>query len=207
MSEGSGRTEERLSRDEISARTRLLLLDAARTIFLKTGYQGTKLDDVAAAAGFTKGALYWHFPNKQALFLALISDAITTNLGVLDSFLAMGERDPPALKQALGEWIDGIDDRETLPTFGVELEIESRVDPSFRAIHQQLIAGHENALAKFLTRYFELIGETPRMPPAEMAPILITIFKGFALCRQNRVGEAVNSAPAVKILLGLSESA
>lgn len=182
-------------------------MDAARSIFLKTGYQGTKLDDVAAAAGFTKGALYWHFPNKQALFLALISDAIGKNLGVLDSFLAMGEQDPGELKRKLGEWIDGIDERETLPTFGVELEIESRVDPSFRAIHQQLVAGHEAALANFLSRYFSLIGETPRMPPAEMAPILITIFKGFALCRQNRPDAPVNSAPAIRILLGLPESA
>ena len=184
-------------------RTRQLLLDAARGVFLKAGYQGAKLDDIAATAGFTKGALYWHFPNKQALFLALIADSIDANLRTLDGFLQLGQADPAALKARIGEWIDGIDERETLPAFGVELEIESRRDARFRAIHQQMIAGHEAALTDFLTQYFRLVGETPALPAAALASSLITIFKGFALARPNRSDGSPTSAAGVRLLMGL----
>ena len=126
-------------------RTRQRLLNGARDVFLKTGYQGATLDDIAAAAGFTKGALYWHFPNKQALFLALIAASIAENLARLDQFLAIGRKDPAALKAQFGEWIDGIDACETLPAFGVELEIESRRDAKFRAAHQGMSGGHQAA--------------------------------------------------------------
>lgn len=184
-------------------RTRQLLLDAARKVFLKTGYHGAKLDAIAAEAGFTKGAVYWHFPNKQALFLALIADSIDINLRTLDGFLQLGQADPAALKARIGEWIDGIDERETLPAFGVELEIESRRDAKFRAIHQQMIAGHEAALTDFLTQYFRLVGETPAMPAAALASSLITIFKGFALARPNRADGSPTSAAGVRLLMGL----
>lgn len=191
------------SREAGKQRTRELLLDAARDVFLKAGYQGARLDDIAAEAGFTKGALYWHFPNKQALFLALIADSIGANLHTLDGFLELGVADPVVLKARMSEWIDGIDARETLPAFGVELEIESRRDARFRAVHQEMIAGHEAALTDVLTQYFNLVGEAPPMPVAALASSLITILKGFALARPNRPDHEVTSAACVRHLLGL----
>ena len=196
-------TADRFGREESRLQTRRRLLEAARKVFLKTGYQGAKLDDIVAAAGFTKGALYWHFPNKQALFLALVRDSIESNLGRFDRLLELGKADPQALKRELGEWIDRIDRYETLPSFGAELEIESRHDPSFRAIHQQMIAEHESALAGFLQQYFELVDERPPMPVPELAASIITIFKGFALSRQNRPDHFTTSGKAVRLLLGL----
>ena len=184
-------------------RTRQQLLEAARGVFLKAGYHGAKLDDIAAEAGFTKDALYWHFPNKPSLFLALIADSIDTNLRTLDGFLELGQADPAALKTRISEWIEGIDERETLPAFGVELEIESRRDVRFRAIHQQIIAGHESALTDFLTQYFRLVGEAPPMPVADLASSLITISKGFALARPNRTNGSPTSAACVRLLMGL----
>lgn len=191
------------SREANKQHTRERLLDAAREVFLKAGYQGAKLDDIAAEAGFTKGAVYWHFPNKQALFLALIADSIGANVRTLDGLLALGGADPAALKVQIGEWIDGIDARETFPAFGVELEVESRRDAKFRAAHQQMIAGHEAALINFLTQYFKLTGEAPLMPVAALASSLITIFKGFALTRPNRSDHPLTSAACVRLLMGL----
>jgi len=51
--------------------TRHALLDAARTLFGQQGYAATSLDQVAAAAKVTKGALYHHFEGKQELFAAV----------------------------------------------------------------------------------------------------------------------------------------
>lgn len=62
----------RLTRSERKELTRELLLDAAIEVFARQGYHGASLEDVAAAAGFTKGAVYSNFSTKADLFMALL---------------------------------------------------------------------------------------------------------------------------------------
>jgi AcrR family transcriptional regulator len=64
---GGGRAEER--RAERAGRTRTELLDAAARAFARQGYEGASLGDIAADAGYTKGAVYAHFGSKHELFL------------------------------------------------------------------------------------------------------------------------------------------
>lgn len=52
--------------------TRAALLDAAERVFLRQGVSRTSLADIAQAAGVTRGALYWHFNDKSALFNAML---------------------------------------------------------------------------------------------------------------------------------------
>ncbi len=51
--------------------TRQLLLKSAETIFVRDGYEGAELGEIASLAGRTKGAIYSHFSSKEDLFLAL----------------------------------------------------------------------------------------------------------------------------------------
>lgn len=53
-------------------RTRETILDAAETTFLAQGVSRTTLANIAKAAGVTRGAIYWHFEDKAALFDALL---------------------------------------------------------------------------------------------------------------------------------------
>ncbi len=53
------------------AETRTLLVEAGLRVFAERGLELASLDDVADAAGFTKGAIYRHFPSKGAFLLAL----------------------------------------------------------------------------------------------------------------------------------------
>ena len=57
-------------------RTRERLLQAAFSEVYKGGYQGTDLDTILASAGVTKGALYHHFDNKEALGYAIVDEVI-----------------------------------------------------------------------------------------------------------------------------------
>ncbi len=59
-------------RAEYTESTRDAVLDAAAELFVRRGYPRTSLDEVAAAARVTKGAIYHHFANKAALMKALI---------------------------------------------------------------------------------------------------------------------------------------
>jgi AcrR family transcriptional regulator len=69
---GRGDDATRLSRARRKEMTRELLLDAAVEVFARKGYEGASLDDVAEAAGFTKGAVYSNFTRKSELFRALL---------------------------------------------------------------------------------------------------------------------------------------
>lgn len=58
-------------------RTRAVLLHAAFKEVHKSGFRGTDLDTILAAAGVTKGALYHHFDGKEALGYALVEESLT----------------------------------------------------------------------------------------------------------------------------------
>src|SRR5438445_2150565 len=63
---------ERLTPEKRRAMTRDHLLDAAAEVFAERGFHGATLDQVADAAGFSKGAVYSNFASKEDLFFALI---------------------------------------------------------------------------------------------------------------------------------------
>ena len=51
--------------------TRLQIIEAARKVFFQRGVSRSTLDEIACAAGVTRGAVYWHFQNKPELFFAM----------------------------------------------------------------------------------------------------------------------------------------
>jgi TetR/AcrR family acrAB operon transcriptional repressor len=56
---------------EDSEQTRRQILDAARGVFARQGVTRTTLEQIARAAGVTRGAIYWHFADKTELFYAM----------------------------------------------------------------------------------------------------------------------------------------
>lgn len=71
--------KQQTARTPASARKRgtldQVLVNAAMDLFASYGYRGTSLARIARAAGVTKGALYWHFSDKEEFFLA-VSDRV-----------------------------------------------------------------------------------------------------------------------------------
>jgi len=61
------------------ARTHRALLDAAFRVFARHGYHGATLEEVAAEAGASKGAVYYHFDSKDDLFHALLEDRLASH--------------------------------------------------------------------------------------------------------------------------------
>lgn len=68
-----------MARPSVPTRRADILL-AARTVFSVRGFSATRMDDIAKAAGLSKGALYLQFPSKEALFEALVTQLIETML-------------------------------------------------------------------------------------------------------------------------------
>lgn len=67
----------------VSADTRERILQSAARVFGCKGFQRATLDEVAADAGMTKGAIYWHFKSKNDLFFALLDHRFQEHTGPL----------------------------------------------------------------------------------------------------------------------------
>ena len=57
-------------------RSRAAVVDAARTLFLRKGYAGTTMEEIAALAGLTKRTLYNNYADKDALFTQIVAEVI-----------------------------------------------------------------------------------------------------------------------------------
>ncbi|WP_180132298.1 TetR family transcriptional regulator [Rhodoferax sp. BLA1] len=74
--------------------TRTQLMDAALHLFAKQGVSRTSLQDIALAAGATRGAIYWHFKNKADLFNALMDSATLPMEQTMQQISDDGTQDP-----------------------------------------------------------------------------------------------------------------
>jgi AcrR family transcriptional regulator len=82
-----------MSRLEKQQKTREALLRAASKLFARRGLEGTSVDDIAEAAGYTKGAFYANFNSKEELFLVMLDEKFSRELERLEDALA-GTDDP-----------------------------------------------------------------------------------------------------------------
>src|SRR5580698_7346888 len=90
-------------------RTRAALIASARHVFATRGFEGASLDEIADAAGYTRGAIYRHFANKEDLFFA-VSEAVNTD--VLDTFAEELDLEATALlddnRHAAATWMKAL---------------------------------------------------------------------------------------------------
>lgn len=73
------------------------IVEAALDVFAEKGYAAARLDDIAAAAGVSKGALYLYFETKQDLFRAVVRQAISPNLDEVEAAIAHADIPFPLL--------------------------------------------------------------------------------------------------------------
>ncbi len=100
-------------REQYSEATRAALLEAATGLFFERGFGKTALEDVAAAAQVTRGAVYHHFANKQELFEAVL-DALENRA-----------------KEQVAQATAGIDDPWQAALAGLDAFLEQCCDPVY----------------------------------------------------------------------------
>ena len=81
----------RLSREEKKIQTRGALLAAAHQLFAAKGYEATTIDEIASTAGFTRGAFYANFGNKEAIMAALIASGFLDDVDAIDPIGESGD--------------------------------------------------------------------------------------------------------------------
>jgi len=131
----AGRQERAIVRQE-------RILDAALDVFTARGYQDATVDDVASAASTSKGGIYFHFPGKDAIFLALLDRSANLLLSRLRDRIA-AEADPIAkVDAALRELVRTFGSHRTLARlFLVEaLGAGPRFHARMVDVHQRFVA-------------------------------------------------------------------
>lgn len=90
------------------AERRELVLEAAGRLFGERGYEGTRLDQIAAAAGVTKPIVYRHFDSKRDLYLALLDRHREDLPGFVAAMPAEGTTEE-RLRAVLDGWLDYVE--------------------------------------------------------------------------------------------------
>ena len=158
------------------------LLTAALRVFARRGYRQAGVDEIAAEAGYSKGALYWHFSGKEELLMALIEERIDAPMRDRVALLASAppERDMSveatrAFAQQLGE------QREAMLLESEYWTLAIR-DPELRARYAERQTELRGSLATAMEARARHLG-TPNltMPAEEVARIVMSIIGGLAV--------------------------
>ena len=88
------------------------LISAALDVFVERGFAAARLDEIAARAGVSKGTLYLYFANKQALFMAVVQEAIIPAIAEGEALVdASPDADPETLLRGMLQgWWDIVGD-------------------------------------------------------------------------------------------------
>jgi AcrR family transcriptional regulator len=114
------------------------ILDAAQACFRESGFHGTTVEDVAARAGLSKGAVYWHFKGKRELFLALLERYVNSLLErYADSFQEASRPTTggtASAVEALRGMVEAVGPQESLEWVELSLEFMAHAgrDPDLR---------------------------------------------------------------------------
>lgn len=172
---------ERWTRERRLEHTRKLLLDAAEEVIARKGLGAAALDDIADAAGYTRGAIYSHFGTKEELFLAVIDRQRQRFLEgfaeVIESFHRVDELD---IDELAARWrsIGSGTDRAAL---GYEFTLFLLRNPEARERLSAQRQANVQSLSEFISKHVARIGATLTMPADELARLILAVNDGVTL--------------------------
>ena len=156
------------------------LLTAALHVFARRGYRDAGVDEIAAEAGYSKGALYWHFSGKEELLAALLEERIDAPTRDRVALLASAPPERDMAQEATKEFAHRLsDEREALLLEREYWGLAIR-DPELHARYRERQAELRKALAVALEARARHLG-APGLPiPSEdVARIVMTIIGGL----------------------------
>jgi AcrR family transcriptional regulator len=163
------RAKRSLSRQEArTAATQQRLLAAAETVFARDGFEAARLEDIAALAGYTRGAFYAHFEGKEDIFFALLEQWVAERIAEVNAVLEK-EKSPQARLRALRDhYMHSRKDRR-LVLLSLEFKLFAIRHPE---THARLRARHERLRAcggDFVRRAAKALGHTLPIPSGAAA--------------------------------------
>jgi AcrR family transcriptional regulator len=201
-------TSRRQERAEI---TRARLIRAAEKIFARDGFEAAKLQEIAAEAGYTRGAFYANFDSKEDLFFALLEGEISRRIDHVEE-LMRGLSDPRQKLRALRTFLLTMCQDRRWSLLALEFKLFAVRHPEVKT----RLAGMNRRLvgprAGILQDIMEGSGHKLPVAPSAVAISLSAVTNALAL--EHMVDRVVMPEAALKIILaryfdsltGVSES-
>ncbi len=169
-----------ISREESQQQTRERLVTSAERAVARHGYAGCSIGAIVEAAGFTKGAFFSNFENKDALLLEVLRRHYLAELARLESILD-DTRAQVELDAALDGYIDHIVNNPDWMMLGVELALRASRDPAFAVGYRQMRADFTLALGRLTARLFARKGRAAPLAPQELGNLMLSLVQGIGL--------------------------
>ena len=180
---GRGRVDGRTRAARAQGReAREELLTAAQRVLARRGYRDAGVDEIAAEAGYSKGALYWHFADKEELLSTLLEERIDTPMRERFALLGSAPPEQDMAQEATRAFAQQLQrEREALM---LEREYGSLAvrDPALRARYAERQAELRRGLAVGLEARARHLGtpEDLSMASEDVARIVMAIIGGLA---------------------------
>jgi AcrR family transcriptional regulator len=171
----------RLTRKEKQAHTRSCLMQAAAKVFARRGLQQASIDEVAEQAGYTKGAFYANFKNKEELFLAMLDERFAERLTEIERI--MGSEDAPEeqARQAGDDFTRAVVADPQWERLFFEFAAYAARNDSFR---EELVTRYRSLRGRVTEAYrqrAERDGIVPPLPLEQISLMTFAMAKGVAL--------------------------
>ena len=199
----------RLNREESQARTRDLLIEAARNEIVKKGFALASVRDIADAAGFSQGAFYSNFRTRRRSCWSSCGGTNPKSAPRSRPRWARLRATSPTRWREIEKWASTINSDPGFAVLATELQLQALRSPSFAQGYNDLNRKHRRALGTLVSRMFELFGKKVPGDPVEIATAFIALGRGMAL--MSKEGETSRSGRIVvtflKALIGSAPSA
>jgi len=173
--------------------TRSALVDAAAQVFAQRGFHGASLDEIADTAGFTRGAIYKNFADKEDLFLAVFDRHIEKQLGAFSEEFR-GEEAAAFLdvSRVARLWKDVVARDPAFHALNLEFRLYAIRNPEVRErfIAQQRKTNH--TVARFIADQAKAAEFRMKVPPATLARMVGAASEGLTLAAYLDPEEGTN---------------
>lgn len=195
---------QRLRRNESQAQTRTALMEAAARLFEAKGLAGTSITEIVDEAGYTTGALYSNFANKEELFVAVLERQVTDEMTALQAALT-AEPTVEGRLRIVGDWYAsqaGEGQRRIRALAEIMLLARHR-----DSVHTRLrgrLQGLQDTVAAMLRQQEEELGFTFQLPVDTLAVAVLALLQGYGLRTAIEDDDEVDTAPllgALRLLL------
>jgi AcrR family transcriptional regulator len=171
--------EPRLTRKQRQEHTRRRLLESAGNVFARRGLTQASVDEVAADAGFTKGAVYANFGSKEELFLEMLDVRFARRLEDMDRALSTDEPPEVQARVAGRDFIDFLSSDPDWQRLFFEAALHASRDDAFRVKLQEHYAQMRAKMAALLEARSAAGGFDPGVPFDQLATMVFAMANGI----------------------------
>ncbi len=171
----------RLTRKEKQAETRRCLMQSATRLFAQRGLQQASIDELAEEAGYTKGAFYANFKNKEELFLAMLDERFAQKIEDIERVIAGEGTEAEKALEAGDHFTEMLRADPEWQRLFLEFTAYAARDEDFR---QELVTRYrwmQERVAAALQARADEVGLQSSVPPDRVAMMTCAIVNGFAV--------------------------